>query len=55
MLQGQHFEIGEEFFAPILDLPCIIENVTSESAFVEWMERSAKCISTNGEYVGGDE
>jgi hypothetical protein len=32
-----------------------IENVTLERVFLEWMDRLAKSINTNGHYVGGDE
>jgi hypothetical protein len=55
MPQGRHFETGEELLAAILDLLGTIEKVTLETVFFEWMERLAKCISTNGEYVGGNE
>jgi hypothetical protein len=55
MLQGRHFETGEELLSGILDLLGIAEIVTLERGFLEWMERLAKCISTNGEDVGGDE
>jgi hypothetical protein len=55
MLRGRHFETGEELLAAIVDLLGTIEKVTLERAFLECMERLARCISTNGEYVGGDE
>jgi hypothetical protein len=45
----------EELFAAIRDLLDTIEKATLERVFLEWMERLAKCISSNGEDVGGDE
>jgi hypothetical protein len=41
--------------AAILALLYTIEKVTLERVFLEWMEKLIKCLSTNGEYVGGDE
>jgi hypothetical protein len=55
VLQGRHFETGEELLGAILDLLRTIQKVTVARVFLEWMERLAKCISTNDEYVGGDE
>jgi hypothetical protein len=55
MLQGRHFETGEGLLATILTLLDTIEPVTLERVFLEWMGRFTKCLSTNGEYVGGDE
>jgi hypothetical protein len=55
MLQGRHVETEEKLLAAILDLLGILEKLTLERVFLEWMEMLAKCISTNGEYVGGDE
>jgi histone-lysine N-methyltransferase SETMAR len=55
MLQGRHFERSEGLLAAILALLDTIENVTLQRAFLEWMKRLTKCLSTNGEYVGGDE
>jgi histone-lysine N-methyltransferase SETMAR len=55
MFQGRHFETGEERLAAMRDMLATIEKVTLERVFLEWMERLAKCISTFGEYVGGDE
>jgi hypothetical protein len=54
MLQGRHFETGEELLAAIRDLLDTTEKVTLERVFLEWMERLAKSISISGEYVGGD-
>jgi histone-lysine N-methyltransferase SETMAR len=51
-LQGQHFETGEDLLAAMIELIGIIERATLEKVFLKWMER---CISTNGEYIGGDE
>jgi hypothetical protein len=55
MLQGRHFETGEWLLAAMLALLDIIEKITLKRVFLEWMERLIKCLSTNGEYVGGDE
>jgi hypothetical protein len=42
-------------FSGDTDLLGTIEIVTLEKIFLEWMERLAKCININGEYVGWDE
>jgi hypothetical protein len=55
MLQGCHFETGEGLLAATPALLDTIEKVTLERVFLEWMERLTKCLSTNGEYMGGDE
>jgi hypothetical protein len=54
-LHGGHFETGEGLLAAILALLDTIEKVTLEMVFLQWMERLTKCLSTNDEYVGGDE
>jgi hypothetical protein len=51
--QGQHFEDGNQLFDAIMALTGIIEKVTLQRVFLEWMERLRRCIDTNGEYVGG--
>jgi hypothetical protein len=55
MLQGRHFETGDDFLAARMELTNTIEKATLERVFLEWMERLGKCISANGEHVGGDE
>jgi hypothetical protein len=55
MFQERHFETGDEHFAVIIDLTNTIEKVTLDKVFLEWMDRLAKYIRTNGDYVGGDE
>jgi hypothetical protein len=55
MRQGRNFETGDDLLATIMELMGIIEQATLERVCLEWMERLRKCISTNGEYVGGDE
>jgi hypothetical protein len=52
-LQGQHFEDGDQLFDAIMALTGIIEKVTLQRVFREWVERLRRCIETNGEYVGG--
>jgi hypothetical protein len=50
-LQGQHFEDGDQLFDAIIALAAIIEKVTLQRVFHEWMERLRRCIDTNDEYV----
>jgi hypothetical protein len=53
ILQGQHFEDGDQLFDANTALTGTIEKVTLQRVFLEWMERLRRCIDTNGEYVGG--
>jgi hypothetical protein len=55
MLQGRHFETGEQLLSGIPYPLGTLEKVTLERVFFEWMERLATYISINGEHVGGDE
>jgi hypothetical protein len=50
-LQMQHVEEGDRLFDAIIALTGIIDKVTLQRVFLEWMERVRSCIDTNGEYV----
>jgi hypothetical protein len=52
-LQGQHFGDGDQVFDAIMALTGTINKVSLQRAFLEWMERSRRCIDANGEYIGG--
>jgi hypothetical protein len=54
MLRGRHFGSGDEGLAAIIDPTGTNEKVTFETVFLEWMDRLAESISTNGDYVTGD-
>jgi hypothetical protein len=54
-LQGRYCETGEDISVAIIELTDTIESATLETVFLKWMETLEKCISPNGEYVGGHE
>jgi hypothetical protein len=55
MLQEPHFETADDLLAGRMDLTSTIEKVTLQRVFLDWMDRPAKCISTNDDDLGGDE
>jgi hypothetical protein len=54
-LQGQHFETRDDHFAALIELTGTSEKRIWERVFLEWREGLEKYISTDGEYVRGDE
>jgi hypothetical protein len=55
VLQGRHFEKRYQLFAAITHLMGSIEKVTLERVLLEWMDRLAKCLSPNGDFLGEHE
>jgi hypothetical protein len=51
-LQGQHFGDGDQVFDAIMAQTGNIEIESLQKAFLEWKDRSRRCIDTNGEYIG---
>jgi hypothetical protein len=52
-LQGHHFEDGDQLYDAVIALTGIIDKVTLQRVFLEWIERLRRYIDTNGEYVRG--
>jgi hypothetical protein len=51
-LMGYRTEIPSEFFVRIRVILVKIPRVTLNAVFLEWMERSQKCVQVDSEYVG---
>jgi hypothetical protein len=50
-LAGISFEDANQLLAAVEGVLEVIEKVTLQAVFLEWMDRSRKCIATNGEYT----
>jgi hypothetical protein len=50
-LAGLSFEDADQLLAAVEGVLEGIEKVTLQAVFLEWMDRSRKCITTNGEYT----
>jgi histone-lysine N-methyltransferase SETMAR len=50
-LTGLSFQDTDQLLAAIEGVLEGIEKVTLQAVFLEWIERSGKCIATNGEYT----
>jgi hypothetical protein len=50
-LAGLSFEDVDQILAAVEGVPEGVEKVTLQTAFLEWMDRSRKCIATNVEYT----
>jgi hypothetical protein len=48
---GLLFEDADQLLAAIEGIPEGIEKITLQTVFLEWMDRSRKCITINGEYT----
>jgi hypothetical protein len=48
---GLSFEDADQLPAAVEGVLEGIEKVTLQAAFLEWMDRSRKCIATNGNYT----
>jgi hypothetical protein len=48
---GLSFEDADQLLAAVEDVLECIEKVTMQAVFLEWMDRSRKCITTNREYT----
>jgi hypothetical protein len=46
------FETPSEFLVRIRVILAEIPRETSNTVFLEWMERLKKCVQVDGEYVG---
>jgi hypothetical protein len=50
-LPGLSFEDADQLLAAVEGVLAGTEKVTWHAVFLEWMDRSRKCIATNGEYT----
>jgi hypothetical protein len=50
-LPGFSFEDADQLLAAVEGVLESIEKVTLQAVFLEWMNRSRKCIATNGDYT----
>jgi hypothetical protein len=48
---GLSFEDADQLLAEVEGVLDGIGKVTSQAVFLEWMDRSRKCIATNKEYT----
>jgi hypothetical protein len=50
-LAGLSFEDVDQLLAAVEGVPEGIKKLTLQAVFLEWMDRSRKCIATNGEHT----
>jgi hypothetical protein len=50
-LAGLSFENADQLLAAVEAVREGIEKVTLQAVFCEWIDRSRRCIATNGEYT----